>query len=106
MKGMYCEVELRGQGRPGHLVVPRHAILPAGHVHVLDAEQRLRRRAVAVAWRQGEIAVIRDGLAAGDALVVSDIVPAVDGMRVNPTWDPALAARVVAAAEGALDGHD
>jgi len=106
VKGMYCEVELRGQPRSDQLAIPRHALRGGTRVLVLDGDNRLRERAVQVAWCQGDIAVIRKGLAAGDTLVVSDIVPAVEGMRVEPVQDAELAARLLSEATGGTARDD
>ena len=98
-KGMFVEVEIRGRPLTRRLVVPR-AALTNGAVYIADADNRLRRRPVTVAFFQTNFAVIRDGLSAGDRVVVSDISPAIAGMRLDPVNDEAAAARLVAEAQG------
>lgn len=99
LQGTYCRVTLIGQPRPDQVVVPRHAI-HGGHVYVLDDEQRLRRRAVEVTFRQGEFAVIGSGLAGGETLIVADPAPAIEGMLVDPLVDDSLSKRLIADARG------
>jgi membrane fusion protein, multidrug efflux system len=100
VKGMYCEVHLRGQPQADQIVVPRHTLRGGNRVLLLDGDNRLRERAVEVAWCQGDLAVIRKGLAVGEVLVVSDIVPAIEGMRVEPVQDGERDARLAADAAG------
>lgn len=106
MKGMYCEVLLHGAPQPDRIVIPRTALRPDGTVFVLGPDARLRKRSVVLAWEQGSIAVVRDGLTVGDRVVVSDVVPAVEGMRLLPVNDTDLAARMAAAAAGEVRRHD
>jgi len=97
--GMFCEVELRGRTQPARVVVPRSA-LRGGRVQVLDAESRLRSRAVEVAYTQADFAVIEAGLEPGETVVVSDPTPAIEGMLVDPEPDPDLLRAIVAQARG------
>jgi RND family efflux transporter MFP subunit len=100
-KGMFVQVLLRGRLQPNRLVVPRSAVRD-GQLYLVDGEQRLQRRPVELLFSQGPISVLATGLAAGDRVVVSDLVPAVDGMALTPQDDPALAEAVAAAARGEL----
>jgi len=84
--GMFCEVELQGQPRTGQVVIPRTS-LRDGHVYLVNDENRLERRAVDVAFSQGGLSCLTDGLKPGDRLVVSDPTPAVEGMLVEPQLD-------------------
>lgn len=106
-RGMFVEVALRGRPWNDRLVVPRQA-LRDGFVWMVDGEGRLRRRAVETAFRQDSFAVLADGapLAAGDRVVVSDLVPAVEGMAIAAVPDDDLAARVATEAGGGLRGAD
>ena len=100
-KGMFVQVLLRGRVQPERLVVPRAAVRD-GQLYLVDAEQRLRRRPVEVLFSQGPISVLKNGLSPGERIVVSDLVPAVDGMPLKPEIDQALAQEVAAAARGEL----
>lgn len=103
-RSMFVEVELRGRPQPDRIVIPREALrrAPGGEavVWVLDAEDRLRTRTVDVAFRQGGIAVLDGGVDEGERVVLSDLIPAVEGMLVAAAPDEQAAARLVAEAEG------
>lgn len=101
VKNMYVRVEVFGEPRTGVFVVPRVALHPeAGQsvVYVADAEDRLVRRPVETSVVQGDLAVLAAGLAAGERVVVTDLIPAIDGMLLAPTEDADLAAGIAATA--------
>ncbi len=100
-KGMFVQVLLRGRVQPQRLVVPRAAVRD-GQLYLVDEAQRLQRRAVEVLFNQGPLSVLKNGLAAGDRVVVSDLVPAVDGMPLKPQEDESLSEAVAAATRGEL----
>ncbi|MDJ0740055.1 MAG: efflux RND transporter periplasmic adaptor subunit [Gammaproteobacteria bacterium] len=96
-KGMFVRVLLRGATQADRLIVPRSA-LRDGRVLVVDDANRLRTRTVDVLFQQQDIAVIASGVEAGQQVVVSDPVPAVDGMLLQPQPDDALQQRLLRAA--------
>ncbi len=98
-KNMFVEVELRGPVKPDQVVVPRSA-LHDGQVYIVNGDSRLERRKVGVAFLQTNFAVIGGGLAAGERIVVSDPVPAIEGMLLKPVVDQALAESLAADARG------
>ncbi len=98
-KGMFVKVVLSGNNRTPRLVVPRSAVR-AGTVWVADDDNRLRRRNVKTLFSQGEISVIAEGLEPGERVVVSDLVPAVEGMLLQVQVDEVLNQSLVSA------GHD
>ncbi len=97
VKGLFVEVDLRGPPRPERLVIPRHA-LHGGRVYVIGEDERLEIREVTVETLQPEYAAVADGLAAGEHVVVSDLVPAIAGMRLAGQADPELLERLIRAA--------
>jgi membrane fusion protein, multidrug efflux system len=99
MKNMYCEVELQGRAIAGRLVIPRSAVRQ-GIVYVADADNRLQRRPVIVKFVQGGLAVIAEGLTPDENIVVTDVVPAVEGMLLDPLLDEPLLAALLAEAKG------
>jgi len=100
IKGMFVEVELRGQPRPGSVLIPL-AALHEDQVYVVDAEQRLRRRAVKLASVHESFALVTEGLQAGEQIIVSDLPLASEGMLLEPFPDEAVAQRLAQAATGA-----
>ncbi len=99
IKNMFVEVELRGQPRWQQLVIPR-AALHEEAVYVLTEEQRLEVRPVKVAWKQANVVVIEEGLQPGEHIVVSHLVPAIQGMLLKPEEDPQTLATLLAEAQG------
>lgn len=99
VQGMYCEIELRGAARMGRVVIPRSA-LRDGHVYVVDDDNRLQQRNVDVGFAQSNFFCLRDGLQAGERLVVSDPTPAIEGMLVDAMVDQRLQQRLIAEAAG------
>ncbi len=98
-KNMFVEVELHGRPMPDRLVVPR-AALHDGTVYVVGGDRRLQRRKVSVGVVQSGFVVIDEGLVAGDIVVVTDLIPAVVGMLLDPVEDTALRDRLIATATG------
>ena len=89
-KGMFVEVIIAGRPVIGH-AVPRGAVHD-GAVHVVGTGSRLQRRPVEIAFIQDRIAMISDGLAEGDEIVVTDIPVPVEGALLAPVADHDLAA--------------
>lgn len=92
-KGMFVQVELRADSQRPMIVVPRSAVRD-GMVFVVDADQRLERRPVEIAFAQDDVAAIDAGLEPGEQIVLSDLVPAVSGMRLRPERDAQAAERL------------
>jgi len=88
-KGMFVNVVLSAKQSMQRVVVPRSAVR-GNTVYIADADSRLRRRAVTILFSQGDISVVEDGLEPGERVVVSDLVPAVDGMLLQVQLDEQL----------------
>jgi len=98
-KGLFVEVILTGKPRPDSLIIPRYA-LHGGKVYVANSDNRLEIRPVNVELVQPDYLVIREGLQPGERLVVSDLIPAVDGMLLNPKEDERTLQQLNASAAG------
>lgn len=79
---MYLAVDLTGPPLPPRVALPDHAVHD-GRVLIMDATDRLELRAVEVAFRQGGQTVLRSGVAPGERVVLSDLVPAIAGTRLR-----------------------
>ncbi len=90
IKGFFVEVHLTGAARPDSLVVPR-AALHNMQLYVLNEQNRLEIRKVKVELYQPEFAIVSgvapDSLKAGDNIIISDLVPAIEGMLLSPQQD-------------------
>ncbi|WP_440994971.1 efflux RND transporter periplasmic adaptor subunit [Arhodomonas sp. SL1] len=84
--GMYVQARLRTPSPEPRLIVPAGAVHD-GEVYLVTEDQRLQRRPVRVAFQQNDLAIISDGLEAGERVIIDDPVPAVDGMAVRPRRD-------------------
>lgn len=100
-KGMFVQVLLRGKPQEAQLVIPRNAVRD-GQVYLVDAQRRLRRQRVEVLYNQGDISIIASGLEAGQRVVVTDLVPAVIGMPLEPRPDQTLAESLLDSTRGKL----
>ena len=98
-KGMFVQVVIRGHIQPDRIVIPRGAIR-AGRVYVVGPDRRLQIRPVSVLFSQGPFSVIGDGIEPGEQVVVSDPIPAVAGMLLDPVIDETLQTRILDAARG------
>lgn len=98
-RDMFVHVRLSAEHPEPLLVVPATAV-HQGEVYLVDAHERLERRKVEVAFEQRDLAVIRQGLAPGDLVIVDDPVPALGGMRLVPQRDDDLALRLTRIAAG------
>ncbi|MBT3176879.1 MAG: efflux RND transporter periplasmic adaptor subunit [Desulfobacula sp.] len=94
MPGMFCEVELQGQVRPKSIVLPRSAVYE-NFVFIVDEQDRLNKKQVAVDFIQSEFVVIKSGLSGNEIVVVSDPSPAIIGMKVSAISDDALRQRLL-----------
>lgn len=93
IKNMYVEVELLGKSKGPFVAVPRSAV-KGGYVNIVGDDSRLERRKVNVAFTQSSLAVIRQGIEPGEKVVISDVIPAVRGMLLDPRRDTALEKRL------------
>ena len=90
---LYTEVELSGSPKEKRFVIPFHAI-HNGFVHLVDAENRLKKQEVSVEMVMGDMAVIRSGLLANTKVITTDLVPAIAGMLLEAVVDEKLSARI------------
>ncbi len=83
VKGLFVEVRLSGKSRSDRIIVPRRAL--HGHqLYVINDQQRLEIRRVKVELLQPDFVVIATGLKAGEQVVTSDLLPAIEGMLLQP----------------------
>lgn len=98
MQGAYCRVVLRGAERSDRVIIPRSAIRD-GQVYLVDDQNRLTRKSVTVDFTQGDLACLAEGtmggLMGGETLIVSDPVPAIEGMLVRPQQDDETQTRLL-----------
>jgi RND family efflux transporter MFP subunit len=109
-KGLFVQVDLYGRHRPDSLVIPRLALSDGldedcivrdadcngrALIYVVDGANRLEFREVKVGLTQDEYVVIDEGLSAGEQVVVSDLLPAIQGMLLQPVEDTPAEDRLI-----------
>jgi len=82
-KGMFVEVSIAGGIQRGTIAVPRSA-LRNGMAYLVNKDSRLEIRKVHKLYEQQNQSIIDSGLAEGDILVLTDLIPAVEGMLLKP----------------------
>jgi multidrug efflux pump subunit AcrA (membrane-fusion protein) len=101
---MFVQVVLRGQPWTDALIVPRVAVhrRTAGGsvIYLVDPDGRLEIRPIALGPVQDDIVIVSEGLGPGERVVVSDLIPAIAGMRLDANLDAALAEQLRAQATG------
>ncbi len=102
-RNMYVAVELRGAALENAIAIPRTAVHGANgrsRVYVAGPDDRLEVRPVTIQFLQAGIAILETGIEAGDRIIVSDLIPAVPGMKLDIQDDPDAAARLAAEMSG------
>lgn len=103
-KNMFVQVELSGRPLRDRIVIPRIALQDGSgddpRVYLAGPDDRLVLRRVKPGPEQGDVVVIEAGLAPGERIVVTDLVPAIEGMLLEPRLDEALMQLVAATAAG------
>ena len=85
MKGMYIEILLQGKARDV-FVTPRDA-LHEDELFISDHQKQLERRTIKPVQLQDKMALFATGLKAGEKVIVSDLFPAIPGMKLKPVQD-------------------
>jgi RND family efflux transporter MFP subunit len=91
--GQFVRARIQGRTLEDVVVLPREALREGGEVLIVDAESRLQRRPVSIAWRDGEVAVITEGLDDGDVVTLTSLSIAASGSEVLATIDGVRPAR-------------
>ena len=86
LKGMYAAVEFIAPAREA-VVLPRKAV-HQGRVYVAtendsEAGVQLEIRPINILYQQGRLVVIDKGVAVGEKLVITDVVPVIDGLPLK-----------------------
>lgn len=99
LKGMYTAVDLFAPERQA-MVIPRRA-LHEGRVYIASNDDRLQIRPVDVQLVQGDLVVIRAGIEVGERVIITDLVPVIEGMPLQVNLDPETEAYLGQRAVGA-----
>lgn len=91
--GQFVRAKIRGRTLDDVIALPREAVREGGEVLIVDADSRLQRRPVSIAWLDGETAVITEGLEDGDLVTLTSLSTAASGSQVLATVDGVEPAR-------------
>ncbi|MBU3005883.1 efflux RND transporter periplasmic adaptor subunit [Paraglaciecola arctica] len=81
LKGMYASVEFLSQAAD-MLVIPRKA-LHENRVYVVSEKNTLSIRPVQINYSQGQLVVVKGGLKEGEKIIISDLVPVIEGIKLE-----------------------
>ena len=83
IKGMYTAVDIFA---PSHLamVIPRKAV-HQGRVYIANTDNTLSIRDVDIQLIQAELVVVRNGLEEGEHVIITDMIPVIEGMPLLVT---------------------
>ena len=81
--GMYVRAEIVGRDAEDVIVLPRSALRGRDEVMVVDADERIRFREVDVLRATTEEVLVRDGLAPGERVCLTQMEAVTDGMQVR-----------------------
>ncbi|MHC5063094.1 MAG: efflux RND transporter periplasmic adaptor subunit [Planctomycetota bacterium] len=81
--GMFVEAEIVGKTFKNLIKLPRGAVQNSNRVLVVDADNRLRFRAVQILRRAEDSVLIRSGLENGELVCLSKLQGVTDGMQVQ-----------------------
>lgn len=82
--GMFVQAEIRGREVHNVIRLPRSAMRDNNQVLVVDQDNRLRFRQVALLRLEHDEMLVRAGLEDGELVCISPLQTVVDGMRVQP----------------------
>ncbi len=98
-KGMYCEVDIIGPPQDNCTVIPRAAI-HENKVYRVSKDNRLDIVDIDIKFKLSEFCVIKSGISPGDIIITSDVLPAINGMKLKTIPDKMLEARIKKEATG------
>ncbi|HHL32569.1 MAG TPA: HlyD family secretion protein [Oceanospirillales bacterium] len=80
LKGMYTSVEFFAPSKDT-MVIPRKAV-HQGRVYVALENNTVDIRPVEIAYSQGDLVVIKNGLKDGENIIISDMIPVMQGLPI------------------------
>ena len=98
-KGMFVRMDILTRRLRDVLAIPRAAV-HGGKAFVVSDENRLVIRPVKVVARLEDLVIVGEGLKPGERIVLSDLVPALEGQLLKPVMDEEAARMVILEAAG------
>ena len=82
--GTFADVHIQGRVLQAATAIPREAVQSDDSVWLVDAQNKLIRHALSIAWRNSDMVFSRQALPDETRVVVSSVPRAVEGMVVKP----------------------
>ena len=98
LKGMYSAVSFYAPAKPV-LVIPRKA-LHQGRVYVAKKDNTLDIRPIVPLYQQGNFVVVKKGLQEGEKIIISDVIPVIEGLPLKIIIDKSFQQRFARQALG------
>jgi RND family efflux transporter MFP subunit len=98
-QGMYTRVRLSAMSTEPMMVVPASAV-HQGELWLADNNNQLVRRPVKIAFEQHDLAVVAEGLAPGERVIIDDLATAIQGMALAPTLSKSVQDALASRAAG------
>ena len=95
-------MRLSGRPRRDRIVIPLYA-LHNRQVYIVTAGNRLQRRNVIPGIRGSDYVIVKDGLKPNEQIVISDLVPAIEGMLLVPVEDTKALKQLLSSVGGDID---
>lgn len=86
VSNLFCQVTFFGQERKDSFVIPLRAV-HGDSVYLVSNENRLEKRRVVFGMILQDFALVKNGLQQGESIVLTDLVPAIEGMLLEPIPD-------------------
>lgn len=86
LKGMSTAVELYAPARE-MIVLPRKAI-HQGRVYIAGVNDQLEIREVKILLKQGRLVILDGGVAEGERVIITDVIPVINGLPLKPVNAP------------------
>lgn len=92
LAGLFVQAVIAGREQPGLFALPPGAVNSSQEAMLVDADGHLHLRHLGVLRNEPDRVLVRDGLAAGDRVVVAGVQVPVEGMAVRLAADTAAPA--------------
>lgn len=81
--GLFVDAEIAGRVMPNTVRLPRSALRGNNQVAIIDSDDRIELRTVAVLRHDRTHVLVSEGIAAGERVVIGSLAIAVEGMQVR-----------------------
>ena len=84
--GLFVEAKIDGITLKNIFEIPINSISEDNEVYIVDKDNQLELRELTILKKYSEFVIIKDGLKAGERIVISKLSTASNGIKVNPIY--------------------